>query len=75
MAGRKSHGGVKCRNIYPILETRKQLADLKTVGFQLSKEEAIDLARKLLGVALSSSKVDVTAFRLRKLITVTTPPA
>lgn len=71
---RKSFGNVRCNKIYPALDTTKQISTLKTVAFQLSKEQAIDLAKKLLGAAQSSNKVDVTAFRLRNVITVTTPP-
>jgi hypothetical protein len=72
--GRKSHGNVKCEKIYPALDTSKQVSDLKTVAFQLTKEQAIDLAKKLLGAAQTSDKIDLTGFRLRNLITVTTPP-
>jgi hypothetical protein len=72
--GRKSHGNVRCEKIYPALNTGKQVSDLKTVAFQLSKEQAIDLAKKLLGAAQSSNTIDVTGFRLRNVITVTTPP-
>ena len=45
VAGRKSYGNVKCEKIYPILETRKHVSELKTVAFQLNKEQAIDLAK------------------------------
>lgn len=72
--GRKSHGNVKCEKIYPALDTSKQVSALKTVAFQLTKEQAIDLAKKLLGAAQTSDKIDLTGFRLRNLITVTTPP-
>jgi hypothetical protein len=72
--GRKSHGNVRCEKIYPGLDTAKQVSDLKTVAFQLNKEQAIDLAKKLLSAAQSSSKIDVTGFRLKNVITVTTPP-
>jgi hypothetical protein len=72
--GRKSHGNVRCEKIYPAVDTSKQVSDLKTVAFQLTKEQAIDLAKKLLGAAQSANKVDVTGFRLRNVITVTTPP-
>jgi hypothetical protein len=72
--GRKSHGNVRCDKIYPALNTSKQVSELKTVAFQLSKEQAIDLAKKLLGAVQSSNTIDVTGFRLRNIITVTTPP-
>jgi hypothetical protein len=72
--GRKSHGNVRCNKIYPALDTSKRVSDLKTVAFQLSKEQAIDLAKKLLSAAQTSNKIDVTGFRRRHVITVTTPP-
>lgn len=71
---RKSHGNVRCNKIYPALDTSKKVADLKTVAFQVSREQAIDLAKKLLSAAQSSNTIDITGFRLRNLITVTTPP-
>jgi hypothetical protein len=72
--GRKSHGNVRCKKIYPALDTSRQVSTLKTVAFQLTKEQAIDLAKKLLGAAQASNTIDVTGFRLRNVITVTTPP-
>jgi hypothetical protein len=56
------------------MSVRGKVSDLETVAFQLNKEQAIDLAKKLLGAAQSSSKIDVTGFRLKNVITVTTPP-
>ena len=72
--GRRSYGNIKCEKIYPVLETNKQISELKTVAFQLTKEQAIDLAKKLLGAVQESEIIDVTGFRLRNVITVTTPP-
>jgi hypothetical protein len=60
--GRKSHGNVRCEKIYPALDTSKQVSDLKTVAFQLTKEQAVDLAKKLLGAAQTSNKIDLTGF-------------
>jgi len=57
----------------PILATTKQMSELKTVAFQLNRDQAIDLAKKLLGAAQNSRVIDVTGFRMRNLITVTTP--
>jgi hypothetical protein len=74
-AGRKSFGNIQCKKIYPTLDTKKQVSDLKTVAFQLNKEQAIDLAKKLLGAAQNSSIIDITAFRLKNVVTVTVPPA
>jgi hypothetical protein len=52
--GRTSYGNVKCNKIYPSLSTSKGLSNLKTVAFQLSMDQAIDLAKKLLGAAQNS---------------------
>jgi hypothetical protein len=73
-ARRKSYGNIKCNKIYPVLDTKKQVSELKTVAFQLNKDQAIDLAKKLLGAAQNSQTIDVTGFRLRNIVTVTTPP-
>jgi len=74
--GRKSHGNVNCNKIYPTMDTGKQLSELKTVVFQLNKEQAIDLAKRLLSAAQASNTIEVTGFahRLRNIISVTTPP-
>jgi hypothetical protein len=53
----------------------EKISELKTVAFQLNKEQAIDLAKKLLSAAQVSNSIDVTGFRLRNVITVTTPPS
>lgn len=71
---RKSYGNVKCAKMYPVLGTERQISDLKTLAFQLTNEQAIDLAKKLLGAAQNSKIIDVTGFRLKNTITVTTPP-
>lgn len=74
-AGRKSYGNVQCEKIYPVLDTNKQISELKTIAFQLTNDQAIDLAKKLIGAAQQSHLVDVTGFRQRNLITVTIPPS
>lgn len=68
---RKSYGNVKCEKIYPALDTKKEVSQLKTVAVQLNKEQAIDLAKKLLGAAQSSEIIDVTGFRARNVLTIT----
>jgi hypothetical protein len=73
-ARRKSYGNIKVKKIYPIVNTTKQVSELKTVAFQLDRDQAIDLAKKLLGAAQNSRTIDVTGFRLRNIVTVTTPP-
>ncbi len=72
-AKRRSYGNVNCEKMYPIVETKKQLSELKTVAFQITSEQAIDLAKKLLGAAQNSNVIDITGFRLRNVITVTSP--
>jgi len=73
--GRKSFGNIQCKKIYPTLDIKKQVSDLKTVGLQLNKEQAIELAKKLLGAAQSSNIIDITGYRLRNVLTVTVLPA
>jgi uncharacterized protein YoaH (UPF0181 family) len=69
---RKSYGNIDCKQIYPVLETQKQVDQLKTVAFQLTKQQAINLARNLLSASLDTGEaIDVTAFRLRNIVTVT----
>jgi hypothetical protein len=58
--GRRSYGNIKCQKIYPSLSTGKAVSDLKTVAFQLNKDQAIDLAKKLLGAAQNSEIIYVT---------------
>jgi sensor domain CHASE-containing protein len=41
---------VRCQRIYPAEDTKK-VADLKTVGIKLSREQAIHLARVLLAAS------------------------
>jgi len=75
MAGRrKSYGNVKCKRIYPTLNSAKQISELKTIAVQLTQDQAIDLAKKLLAATQQSKLIDVTGFRLKNLISVTSPP-
>lgn len=69
---------LRCQRIYPVPETKKTVAELKTVGFKLTRDQAINLARVLLAVSQNWSVIDVTAFRSKQFtdgtfpITVTT---
>lgn len=69
---------LRCNRIYPVAGTKKTVAELKTVGFKLTRDQAINLARVLLAVSQSWSTIDVTAFRSKEFsdstfpITVTT---
>lgn len=68
---RRSYGNVNCMKIYPVQDSAKQLSNLKTVAFVLSANQAIELATNLLSAARNSNQIDVTGFRARGLISVT----
>jgi hypothetical protein len=60
---------VRCDRIYPIEDSSrspKSIADLKTVGIKLSKEQAIRLARVLLAASQDWEEIDITAWRVYK---------
>ena len=54
---------VRCQRIYPVEGTGKTIAQLKTVGFKLTREQAIHLARVLLAVSQEWPEMEVTAYR------------
>lgn len=54
---------VRCQRIYPVEGTGKTIADLKTVGFKLTRDQAIHLARVLLAVSQEWTEMEVTAYR------------
>lgn len=59
---------VRCQRIYPVEDHKasKTIADLKTVGIKLSKEQAIHLARVLLAASQDWEEIDITAWRVYK---------
>jgi hypothetical protein len=59
---------VRCQRIYPVedSEAPKKIADLKTVGIKLSREQAIHLARVLLAASQDWEEIDITAWRVYK---------
>jgi hypothetical protein len=57
---------VRCQRIYPIEGTKKEVADLKTIGFKLTKDQAIHLARVLLAVSQEWEEMEVTGYRFDK---------
>jgi hypothetical protein len=58
---------VRCKRVYPIEGSLKtETADLKTVGFALTKDEAIHLARVLLAATQEWDNILVTAFRMQE---------
>jgi hypothetical protein len=52
--------------IYPTENTRKNITELQTVGFHLSREQALHLARVLLAVTQDWNEVDITGYRLER---------
>ena len=54
---------LKVNKVYPLLDTKKDIKDLKTVGIQLSKNQAIELSRILLAVSQDWEVVDLTFYR------------
>jgi hypothetical protein len=76
----KVDSNVRCQRIYPVEETAKKVADLKTVGLKLTPDQAIHLARVLLAVARGWKEIDITPYRFERRkseesyqITVTSP--
>ena len=54
---------VRCLRVYPTAETKRNIDDLVTVGFKLSKSQAIHLARVILALSQDSTEIDITAYR------------
>lgn len=65
----KINSNVRCQRIYPVEDRGdrgKTIADLKTVGIKLSREQAVHLARVLLAAAQDWNEIDITAWRIYK---------
>ena len=60
------------KGVYPIIKTKTNVDDLKTVGFNLDDEGARKLARMLLTLAEDPSDeiIHITAYRKDRRITV-----
>lgn len=54
---------VRSLRVYPVETSNKTIADLKTVGIRLSREQAIHLARVLLAVTQDWDHLEITAYR------------
>lgn len=54
---------LKVNKVYPLLDTKKTIDTLKTVGVQLNKQQAIEVARVLLAVTQNWSNIDLTFYR------------
>ena len=57
---------VRCQRIYPIAGTKKTVEELQTVGFKITRQQTIDLARVLLAVTQDWQQIDITCFRLHE---------
>lgn len=64
---------LRCERVYPIQGTKKTVAELKTIGFKLNRDQAINLARVLLAVSQDWSGIDVTVFRSKRFSDGTSP--
>ena len=63
----KIDANVRCQRIYPVEDKKhstKTIADLKTVGIKLSREQAVHLARVLLAASQEWQEIDITAWRV-----------
>ncbi len=54
---------LRCLQVYPTAGTKRSIAELKTVGLRLSREQAINLARVLLAASQDWDEMEVTAYR------------
>lgn len=57
---------VKCKKVYPLEGTRKNIEELKTIGLKLSKSQAVEFAGLLLAASRSWSEIDITAYRKKE---------
>ena len=64
---------LRCQRVYPIKGTKKAVEELKTIGFRLNRDQAINLARVLLAVSQDWSDIEVTAFRSKRFSDMTFP--
>lgn len=64
---------LRCQRIYPIKGTKRNVEELKTVGFKLTRQQAIEFARVLLAVSQDWDDIDVTGFRCKRFSDSTFP--
>lgn len=57
---------IRAMRIYPVEDTQKQVADLKTVGIKLGREQAIRLATALMAMAQEYDEVELTGHRFER---------
>lgn len=57
---------LRCQRIYPVQGTTKTVQELTTIGFKLTRDQAIHLARVLLALTQEWSDIDITGFRSKQ---------
>ncbi len=58
---------IRAARIYPIEDSKKEkVADLKTVGIKLTREQAVRLATALLAMAQEYEEIDLTGHRFER---------
>jgi hypothetical protein len=57
---------VRSLRIYPTEDTTKTVKELQSVGFRLSREQAIHLARVLIAVTQEWDQVEITGYRFKR---------
>ena len=60
------NANLRCERIYPVASTNKVVQELETVGFKMTRQQAIDLARVLLAVTQDWEEIDITGFRFEE---------
>lgn len=65
-SGVKVDTNVRCDRVYPTEKTKKTMADLQTIGFRVTREQAVHLARVLLVVAQDWDEIELTAYRFER---------
>lgn len=49
---------VRCQRIYPVPGTKKVVKELDTIGFKMSRQQAIDFARVILAVTQDWQEIE-----------------
>ena len=65
---------VRCTLIYPMEGTKRDIREIEMVGFRLSRDQAIDLARALLAVTQDWEEIAITGFRFQRRLADDTYP-
>lgn len=72
---RVSRSTVPALSVYPVPGTKRTIEKLGTVAMTFTREQAVQLATRLLIASEAEKKVTVTGFRLRRrpVVSVTSP--